>query len=317
MTSAGLLTVINSLGMLFAITSSFVLGLRLEVGHVLAHVFRNRGLAARVIAVNFVVLPALIIGFAALAPMNADIKIGYCIVALAAGAPFAPAITRLAKGDAALSTALFLVMVVGTVIVVPLLLPLAVRAVAPGAPHVGAWALAWPLLAFVVAPIVLGCLLRLRYAEVVSGWTRPLVIVELVALVLYVNLFIWAFTDLFKAVWWGAYVAAIAVPVLGIALGSVITPRNPAARHASVITTAQRSITGAIVVTVFDYTQPLANVSVTIINTVGILLLLLLAVEWRRAGSRQGPAAEGTSAPATPAETEPAPEKLRTVTGQA
>ena len=83
------------------------------------------------------------------------------------------------------------------------------------------------------------------------------------------------------------------------------------------ITTAQRSITGAIVVTVFDYTQPLANVSVTIINTVGILVLLLLAVEWRRAGSRRAPAAEGTSAPPGPVETEASPEKLRTVTGQA
>jgi BASS family bile acid:Na+ symporter len=62
-------------------------------------------------------------------------------------------------------------------------------------------------------------------------------------------------------------------------LGSVISPRNTGARHASVITTAQRSITGAIVVTIFGYTQPLANVSVTVINTVGILLLLLLALE--------------------------------------
>ena len=48
------------------------------------------------------------------------------------------------------------------------------------------------------------------------------------------------------------------------------------------ITTAQRSITGAIVVTVFSYTQPLANVSVTVVNTIGIVILLVLALEWRR-----------------------------------
>ncbi|NMO93989.1 bile acid:sodium symporter [Actinomycetospora sp. TBRC 11914] len=300
-----LLVVINSFGLLFAIANSFTLGLRIEVGRVLAHFFANWRLATWVLVINFVVLPALIVGFAVIAPMQPDIKIGYCVVALAAGAPFAPAITRLAKGDAALSTALFLVMMVVTVVVVPLLLPLAVRAVAPGVPPVGAWDLAWPLLAFVVAPLLIGCLVRLRYAEEVSGWARPLLVVQLVALVLYVNLFIFAFSDLFKGVWWGAYAAALAVPVLGIALGSVLTLRNRESRHASVITTAQRSITGAIVVTIFGYTQPLANVSVTVINTIGILLLLFLALEWRRARPDDGSGAAASSVPAPRHSAEP------------
>lgn len=283
MPSNELLIVINSFGLLFAILNSFTLGLRSRVGHILQHFFQNWQLAVRVLVINFVILPALIIGFAAIAPINTDIKIGFCIVALAAGAPFAPAITRLAKADVAMSAALFLVMVVGTVIVVPLVLPLAVSAVAPGAGHVGIWAIAWPLLLFVVAPVALGCFMRLRYEEVVSGWARPLLIIQLTCLVLYVNLFIFAFTNLFGEVWWGAYVAAIAVPILGIALGSVISMKDSATRQASVITTAQRSITGAIVVTIFNYTQPLANVSVTVINTIGIVILVILAIEWGRA----------------------------------
>jgi bile acid:Na+ symporter, BASS family len=88
-------------------------------------------------------------------------------------------------------------------------------------------------------------------------------------------------------VWWGAYAAALAVPVVGIALGSVISRRPASTRRACVITTAQRSITGAIVVTIFGYTQPLANVSVTVINTVGIVILLVLALEWRRAPAHE------------------------------
>jgi BASS family bile acid:Na+ symporter len=301
MQNTGILVVVNALCLLFAIVNSFTLGLRIPVGRVLAHFVENRQRAAWVLVVNFVVLPALVVGFAAIAPMTPDIKIGYCIVALAAGAPFAPAITRLARGDVAMSTALFLVMVVATVVVVPLLLPLAVSAVVPGVPHVGAWTLAWPLLAFVVLPVLLGCLVRLRYRDVVAGWARPLLVVQLVALVLYVNLFIYAFSDLFKAVWWGAYAAAVAVPVVGIALGSLIGRRDTAVRHAAVITTAQRSITGAIVVTIFGYTQPLANVSVTVINTVGILLLLVLALEWRRARPDDGSASIPSGVPRHPA----------------
>lgn len=298
MPSTDLLTVINSFGLLFAILNSFTLGLRLPIARILEHFFRDWQLAARVLLINFVILPALIIGFAMIVPINADIKIGFCIVALAAGAPFAPAITRLAKGDVAMSTSLLLAMVVGTVIVVPLVLPLAVSAVVPGTGHVGIWGVAWPLLAFVVAPLVVGCIMRLRYEEAVTGWARPLLIIQLVCLVLYVNLFIFAFTSLFGEVWWGAYVAAIAVPILGIALGSVISVRNAASRHASVITTAQRSITGGIIVTIFNYPQPLANVSVTVINTIGIVILLILAFEWRRARAPEMsvPGTPGTAA---------------------
>ena len=77
----------------------------------------------------------------------------------------------------------------------------------------------------------------------------------------------------------------VAVPILGIALGSLISRKSVGARHASVITTAQRSIGGAIIVTIFNYPQPLANVAVTIINVIGITILLLLSLEWGRRGS--------------------------------
>jgi bile acid:Na+ symporter, BASS family len=285
------LTIINSFGLLFVITNTFGLGLRLQIGHILAHFFQHWQLAVRVLVINFVVLPALIIGFAAIAPINTDIKIGYCIVALAAGAPFAPAITRLAKGDVAMSTALFVVMVVVTVIVVPFALPLAVSAVVPGAKRVGIWDVAWPLLAFVVTPLLIGSLMRLRYGEMVSSWVRPILIISITCLLLYANVFIYAFSKQFASVWWGAYVAAIAVPILGIAFGSVISIRDVATRHACVITTAQRSISAAVIVTVFNYIQPLANVSVTIINSAGIAILLILGIEWGRAQVHKSPAA--------------------------
>lgn len=128
---------------------------------------------------------------------------------------------------------------------------------------------------------------------------RPLVIIEIACLLLYTNLFIYAFTSQFASVWWAAYLAAIAVPILGIAFGSVISIRDAASRHACVITTAQRSITAGIIVTVFNYTQPLANVSVTIINTIGIAILLILAIEWARAQVRRSsPATTSIAAPA-------------------
>jgi bile acid:Na+ symporter, BASS family len=277
------LLMINTFGLVFVITNSLALGLRVHIGQILAHFFQQWKLAVWVLLINFVILPALIIGFAALVPIPSDIKIGYCIVALAAGAPFAPLITRLAKGNAAMSSTLFVVMVVVTVIVVPFALPPIVSAVVPAVKYIPVWDVAWPLLVFVAVPLLIGILIRLRYEEVAASWVRPLLIICIACLLLYANLFIYSSWSLFVGAWGsGTYLAAIVVPILGIVFGSVISTKDVGTRHACAITTAQRSITGAIILTVFNYTQPLANVSVTIINSFGIVILLLLSLEWGR-----------------------------------
>ena len=276
--------VIIAFGLLFVITNALGLGLKLQIGQMLAHFFRQGKLAVWVLLINFVILPGLIIGFVAIVHITPDIKIGYCIVALAAGAPFAPMLTAIAKGNVAASTTLFVVLVVGTIIVVPLALSPTVSAVVPTVSKIPIWDVAWPLLLFLLTPLLIGCLIRLRYsAEAVNG-ERPLQIISLTCLLLYANVFIVSNWHSFVTAWGsGTYIAAFAVPILGIALGSLISLRDTGTRHASVITTAQRSISGAIIVTIFNYPQPLANVSVTIINTIGIIILLLLSLEWGRA----------------------------------
>ena len=280
-------TMIKAFGLLFVMGNSLGLGLKLPVGHLLAEHFRQWQLAARVLLINFVLLPVLIIGYARLVHIPADIKIGYCIVALAAGAPFAPMLTGIARGDVPLSTTLFLVLTAGTVVIVPLVLPPAVSWVAPDVPRPSIWHMAWPFLAFLVLPLLIGCVLRLRYPAAEHG-ERPLQLISLTCLLLYANVFIVSNWNSFTDAWGtGTYGAAVAVPILGIALGRLISRTNVGARRASVITTTQRSISGAILVTLYNYPQPDANVAVTIINTIGITILLLLSLEWGRASVRK------------------------------
>jgi BASS family bile acid:Na+ symporter len=283
-------TVIIAFGLLFVILNSLGLGLSLKVGQILADFFRQWKLAAWVLLINFVILSGLIIGFAALVHIPADIKIGYCIVALAAGAPFAPMLTRLAKGSVEMSTTLFLALIVGTLIVVPLALPPTVTAVVPSVPKVPIWHVAWPLLLFILVPLAVGVLVRLRYPDEAAKGERPIQLIAIVALLLYFNVFVASSWSLFRNAWGsGTYLAAIVVPILGIALGSLISRKNVENRRASVITTAQRSISGAIVVTIFDYPQPQANVAVTIINSFGITRLshfcTVDCTTWARGGA--------------------------------
>ena len=293
MTSNPTQIMIIAFGLLFVITNTLALGLRLQIGQMLTDFFQNWKLAAWVLLINFVVLPALIIGFAALVPIPSDIKIGYCIVALAAGAPFAPMLTRLARGNVEMSTTLFVVLVVVTIIAVPLALSPIVSALVPGVPYIPIWDVAWPLLLFILLPLFIGCAIRLRYPDAAVNGARPLQIIAIACLLFYTNIFLVSSWNLFVSAWEsGAYIASFAVPILGIAFGSIISWKNVENRHASVITTAQRSISGAIIVTIFNYTQPLANVSVTIINSFGIIILLLLSLEWGRAQARKGAVAD-------------------------
>ena len=301
---------ITAFGLLFVIGNSLGLGMNLPIGQMLAEFFRQWQLAARVLLINFVILPGLIIGFAALVHIPADIKIGYCIVALAAGAPFAPMLTRLAKGDVAASTTLFVVLIVGTIIVVPLALSPTVSALVTTIPRIPIWSVAWPLLVSVLLPVAIGCVLRLRYPAAAGG-ERPIQLISLTCLLLYANVFIVSNWHSFVSAWGsGTYGAAVAVPILGIVLGSLISRKSVGARRASVITTAQRSISGAIVVTIFNYPQPLANVAVTIINTIGITILVVLSLEWGRGSAPTTPHTGPPRSTTAPATAEPKPTDL-------
>jgi bile acid:Na+ symporter, BASS family len=284
-----LLVVIITFGLLFIITNTLALGLSLHIGQLIAHFFKNWKLAVWVLLVNFVILPVIIIGFAAVVPIPGDVKIGFCVVALAAGAPFAPAITRLAKGNVAMSVSLMVVLMVVTIIVLPFALPPAVAWVKPGV-NVAAWDIAWPLLIFLAIPLLVGILIRLRYDDVAVKGARLLQLVSVACLLVHVTLYVTAFWNEFASAWGtGTYAAAIVVPILGILFGTILSFKDVGTRHACAITTAQRNVSAGILMCLFPFgPRPLVSVTVLAINGIGIVLLLILGMEWGRAQARKG-----------------------------
>jgi len=78
----------------------------------------------------------------------------------AACAPFYPLVVRQAKGDVAFAAALLLLTAVGTVVMMPLLLPFMIKGLS-----VSAWAIAKPLLTLVLTPLVIGIAIRIYAAK--------------------------------------------------------------------------------------------------------------------------------------------------------
>jgi bile acid:Na+ symporter, BASS family len=87
-----------------------------------------------------------------------------------------------------------------------------------------------------------------------------------------------------------SYIAALAGPFIGLGCGyllvSSLRVKDMGIRHATETTTAVRNIAQMLLMMIFPFAaDPLVTVSITILNTVGIVIVLLFVLMWRRAAS--------------------------------
>src|SRR6476620_4506313 len=289
---------INGFGVLFVILNSFGLGLRLSVGKLLGEAYAHRKLAAWALVLNFVVIPLLFVGYllTVASSIPDEIKVGFCVAALCAGMPFAPLLARLAKADVGISTTLLVVLTVATIIALPVGLPLAIDAV-DAQLKTTAWDVAWPLLLFILLPLALGCGFRVWWPDLTPPLARWAVRVAILCLLFNLNFTLVAYWSLFVQTWGTAsYIAAIAGPFIGLGcaylLVSGLRVKDVGTRHATEITTAVRNSAPMLLMMIFPFgADPLVTVSITILNTVGIVVVLLFVLIWRRAAPPAGIAA--------------------------
>src|SRR6476659_8162949 len=298
MTQSSVTVLINGFGVLFVILNSFGLGLRLPIGSLLAHAFAHWKIAVAALVVNFVIIPLLFVGYllTVASSIPGEIKVGFCVAALSAGMPFAPLLARLAKADASIATTLLVVLTVATVVALPIGLPLAIDAV-DAQLKTSVWDVAWPLLLFLLLPLALGCAFRVWWPDLTPSLTRWVVRVSILCLLFNLNFTLVAYWDLFVQEWGTrSYIAALAGPFIGLGCGyllvSSLRVKDVRIRHAAETTTAVRNIAPMLLMMIFPFgADPLVTVSITILNTVGIAIVLIFVLVWRRAASPAGIAA--------------------------
>jgi BASS family bile acid:Na+ symporter len=283
---------INGFGVLFVIFNAFGLGLRLPVGKLLAHAFAHWKIVVWVLVINFVIIPLLFIGYllTIASSIPGEIKVGFCVAALSAGMPFAPILAQLAKANVSIATTLLVVLTLATIIALPLGLPLAIDAV-DAQLKTSVWDVAWPLLLFLLLPLVLGCGFRVWWPDLTPPLERWVVRVAILCLLLNLNFTLVAYWNLFVQTWGTeSYIAALAGPFIGLGCGyllvSSLRVKDVGIRHAAETTTAVRNIAPMLLMMIFPFAaDPLVTVSITILNTVGIVTILLFVLMWRRAAS--------------------------------
>lgn len=283
---------INGFGMLFVIFNAFGLGLRIPVGRIVAHTFSHWKILLLGLVINFVVIPALFVGYlVTIASSIPDqIKVGFCVASLCAGMPFAPLVAQLARASVSLATTMLVVLTLGTIIALPIGLPLAIDSV-DSQIKTSVWDVAWPLLLFLLLPLALGCGFRLLWSDLAAPLHRWVVLIAVLGLLMNCNFTLFVYWNLFVQTWGtGSYIAAVAGPFIGLGCGylavSIVRFKDVGLRHAAETTTAIRNIGPMLLVTIFPLVAyPLVAVSITILNTIGIVVVLLFALAWRRAAS--------------------------------
>lgn len=225
-----LLSVVLPLSLAFIMLS---LGLGLTVDD-FARVFRRpRALAAGFLS-QVVALPLIAFGLIALMGqgLSQELKVGMMILAFCPGGVTSNIMTRLARGDVALSVSLTAVVSLLSVVTVPLLTAWAVgRFLAPGltdgpvvlkAPSVDVTSLGLAMFAITAVPVALGVTLRRAFPNIVM---RAEPVVSTIATVLFVVIVVGAL-----AANWSLFAAnvvtlgplAVALNVVTLAIGYAI-----------------------------------------------------------------------------------------------
>jgi BASS family bile acid:Na+ symporter len=168
---------------LFMVGNLLAIGLETDVRAALAPVRDVRFLVI-VVVVDWVFAPALAVAIVRALPMAEPYAVGLLLMSLAPAAPFLPMMVRRAGGDLSYTAAFMLIAALGTVLMMPLGVPLIV----PGL-SIEAWAVARPLLVLLVLPLGIGMGLRAVHrpiAEKVLRIARPLATVATGVLLLAV-----------------------------------------------------------------------------------------------------------------------------------
>ena len=275
---AALAQVANVAIIVFAVSSMLSVGLAYRVS-VIVGPLREARAVFRALVANFVLVPLLAVLIEHIIPLDPSLGLGLFLLAGSAGAPFLIKLASAARSDLALSATLLVLLVPVTVVFSPFYVPLAMahpslRSLSYARSSI--LAIGLPLLSTLMLPILLGLVVK----AVAPGWARRIVPiggrVATVALVVVVVFIFGAnFHDLIRMLKTGAVFAGILLIAGAFVMGYLLSRRERSAVLG--LGTAQRNVAAAMVIASRDFNDPDILVMVTASVFVGLLLLFSIA----------------------------------------
>ena len=146
--------------MIFTVSNLAAMGLELNAKEAI-NALKNARFVFLILVWGWVVGPAIAYLLTKVIPLSEPHAAGLLLLSMAPTAPFFPLMVSKARGDMSSAGAFILVATVGTVVFLPLMVPLMIKGLT-----VNTWALAKPLLTMVLLPLMVGFAIRVYKAPV-------------------------------------------------------------------------------------------------------------------------------------------------------
>jgi len=261
----------------FLVSSMLELGLSLTLPQVLAPL-RNVRLIALSIIANFLVVPLLAIGVAKAMRLEEPFATGLLLLGLAPGAPFIPKVVQIARGNLAFATGLMVLLVVGTAIDLPLLLPRVITGV-----KINAWQIEQSLFLLMLLPLFIGLAVHAKFRSLPAWLCFSMGFVANVSgLVVLVLIVVFDFESVLRLFGTGVIFAGLIFVVLSVLAGWLFGGRDREIRCALGLGTGLRNVGAALLIGVKNFNDPSVNVMVVVTALVGLFILLPAASAFGR-----------------------------------
>jgi len=270
--------------LVFVVSSMVAMGLGLKVAQITAPL-RNLRLVSLSLLANFVLMPAAAVVLARVLRLDEPLGVGLLVLGVAAGAPFLPKLTQIAKGNLAFAVALMVLLMVITVGYLPLVLPVLLPGVS-----VNPAKIARSLVLLMLVPLAVALAVNAKLPAAAAR-AKPLFdrlsslgLILVVVLLVVVN-----FNKVLSVFGTRAILAGMLFIAFGYAVGWALGGPAADTRPVLGLGTAQRNIAAALVVGGQSFSNPSVVVMVVVVAIVSLLILLpmsrLLA---RKASHRSG-----------------------------
>ena len=255
----------------FVVSSMMAMGAGFTVRQII-DALRDVRLVLLALLANFVAMPLSALALDKIFQLDEPLGVGLLLLGTAAGAPFLPTLTELAKGNLPFAVGIMVLLSVGTVGYVPLVLPLLLPGVAVNSAKIAGW-----LFLLTLLPLAAGLFLRARREELAMRVKPVLDCVSNVSLVPTVLLLAVANIDKILLVFGTrGILAGFLLVALGFGIGWMVGGPGSDTRRALALGTGQRNIADAFVVASESFSDPSVVIMVIVVTIMGLVTLMPL-----------------------------------------
>jgi BASS family bile acid:Na+ symporter len=255
----------------FVVTSMMAMGVGFTVRQIIDSL-RDVRLVLLALLANFVAMPLGALALDKMLRLDEPLGVGLLLLGAAAGAPFLPKLTELAKGNLPFAVGLMVLMSVGTVAYLPVVLPLLLPGATVNSGKIAGW-----LFLLTLLPLAAGLALRAWREGVaarvkpVLDWVSNVILVPMVLLLAVANI-----DKILHVFGTRGILAGLLLIALGFGIGWMLGGPGVETRRALALGTGQRNIAAALVVATESFDDPSVVIMVIVVTIVGLLTLLPL-----------------------------------------